>query len=64
MKVITSFTSHKTAEGERLSYTYSVIDEFGNLSKSNQRENCIVLDEILISKIKDINDFLLAREIV
>ena len=64
MKVITSFTSHKTAEGERISYTYSIIDESGNLVKSNTRESCILIDEVIISKIKDINDFLLAREIV
>ena len=64
MKVITSFTSHMTAEGERISYTYSIIDESGNLIKSNTRESCILVDEVIISQIKDINDFLLAREMV
>jgi len=64
MKVITSFTSHRTAEGERISYTYSIIDENGNLTKSNTRESCIIVDEVIISKIKDINDFLFAREVV
>ncbi|WP_143314985.1 peptide chain release factor 2 [Clostridium sp. HBUAS56017] len=61
-KVITSYTSHTTAEGERLSYTYSEIDEQGNLVKSNVRATCIVVDNEVLGKIKEINDFLLRRE--
>lgn len=58
IKRITSFTSHKTAEGDRLSYTYSEIDEKGALIKSNERETCIVLDEEILKKIEEINIFL------
>jgi len=61
-KVITSYTSHTTAEGQRLSYTYSEIDEQGNLIKSNVRATCIVVDTEMLVKVKEINDFLLERE--
>lgn len=62
IKRITSFTAHTTAEGERLSYTYSEISEDGTLVKSNERATCIVLDESIKQKIDEINKFLLDRE--
>lgn len=61
MKVITSFTSHKTAEGTRLSATYSEINEEGKIVKSNERFNLVVIDEELQQAIDDINSFLEAR---
>lgn len=61
-KVITSYTSHTTAEGQRLSYTYSEIDEQGNLVKSNARATCIVMDNEILTKLSDVNKFLLDRE--
>ena len=42
---ITSFTSHTTGEGTRLSATYSEITEDGQLAKSNERFNVIVVEE-------------------
>lgn len=62
IKRITSFTSHTTAEGERLSYTYSEIDENGTLVKSNERATCIVLVPTILESIDLINKFLLDRE--
>ena len=44
IKKITSFTSHKTGEGTRLSATYSEITNDGALIKSNERFNVIVVD--------------------
>lgn len=45
MKKITSITMHTTSEGQRLSYTYSVIDEnTGSVVSSNNRESLVVLD--------------------
>lgn len=55
---ITSFTAHLTAEGMRVTFTYSVIDENGNLIKSNQRATCIVLDTDILSAINTINEWL------
>lgn len=61
IKKITSFTHHTTAEGERVTYTYSMIDENGALIKSNQRATLIVTDAGIMQAIKTINDFLLPR---
>ena len=58
---ITSFTAHQTAEGMRLTFTYSVIGEDGNLIKSNQRATVIVLDEEINAAIGDINNWLLSK---
>lgn len=61
IKKITSFTSHKTAEGTRLSATYSEITEDGQLVKSNERFNVIVVDEYVQSCIDSLTDFLQKR---
>lgn len=58
---ITSFTAHQTAEGMRITFTYSVINEDGNLVKSNQRATVIVLDEDINAAIGNINDWLLRK---
>lgn len=58
---ITSFTAHQTAEGMRLTYTYSVIDENGNIVKSNQRATVIVLDNDINDAIVNINKWLLGK---
>lgn len=55
---ITSFTAHLTAEGMRVTFTFSVIDENGNLIKSNQRATCIVLDDNTLNAIETINTWL------
>lgn len=58
IKKITSFTHHKTAEGSRLSATYSEITETGTLVKSNERFNIIVVDEEIQTHIDAISVFL------
>lgn len=58
MKKITSFTAHVTAEGQRISYTYSEIDENGNLKSQNNRENFIEMDERLMGHIEAINTYI------
>lgn len=58
MKKITSFTHHVTAEGDRISFTYSEIDDSGKLISQNERENFIVMDEELKSHINAINDYI------
>ena len=58
IKKITSFTSHKTGEGTRLSATYSEITEGGQLVKSNERFNVIVVDEEMQAHIDFLTEFL------
>jgi len=58
MKKLTSFTAHVTAEGQRISYTYSEIDIAGNLKSQNNRENFIVMDAELMEHIAAINAYI------
>lgn len=58
MKKLTSFTSHVTAEGQRISFTYSEIDESGKLISQNERENFIVMDNELQAHIDAINEYI------
>lgn len=60
-KKITSFTAHQTAEGMRLTFTYSIIDESGNVVKSNARATTIVLNDKILGKIEELNSFLLNK---
>lgn len=61
IKKITSFTHHKTAEGSRISATYSEISEDGNLIKSNERFNIIVVDDEIQSYIDNITKMLTGK---
>ncbi len=58
---ITSFTIHQTAEGMRATFTYSVIDEDGNLIKSNVRATVILLDNMILSDVSEIQNYLLGK---
>ena len=58
---ITAFTAHQTAEGMRLTYTYSIINEDGQTVKSNVRAETIVLDDKILNDIAEINNFLLTK---
>ena len=58
MNKLTSFTSHTTAEGTRLSATYSEINEEGQIVKSNERFNIVVVNEEVQEAVDFINSFL------
>ena len=59
-KVVTSITLHITAEGQRVSYTFSEISESGNLVSSNNRASMVVLDneenQSVLSAIQTISE--------
>jgi len=61
LKKVTSFTHHTTAEGERVSYTYSTIGEDGSLINSNERATMLVLDKDILNHINEINKMLTER---
>lgn len=63
MKKVTSFTHHVTAEGDRISFTYSEIDETGKLVKQNERENFVVMDADLKEHIDAINDYISTKKL-
>ena len=55
---LTGIALMTTGEGDRIAYTYSVIDEEGNLISSNNKGNFIALDAELINHIQAIRDFI------
>lgn len=59
-KKITSFTHHITEEGDRLTFTFSLIDEKGIVKKSNERATCIVTPDKseILDAISVLNNFL------
>lgn len=63
MKRITSFVHHTTGEGGRISYTYSLIDEKGNITKENAKDTFVVVDNDVLNAINTINAYLVAREV-
>lgn len=61
MTIITGFTVHQTAEGKRVAFTVSEIDENGNLVQSNAKGTVICLDEHTCDCITDIENWLLNK---
>lgn len=57
MKKVTSMTVLTTAEGKRLSITFSEIDDKGNIIKENERVNKIVVDQSALSCITELESF-------
>lgn len=57
MIAITSMGILTTAEGKRLSITYSVIDDTGKIIKENQRINRVVIDENALGNIDALENF-------
>ncbi|NBH24650.1 peptide chain release factor 2 [Lachnospiraceae bacterium] len=62
MKRVTSMTVLTTAEGKRLSLTFSEIDENGNIVKENERVNKVVVNRNALACISELEEF--AQDIV
>lgn len=60
--IIKAFTVLKTAEGKRISYVYTEIDEDGNVIKENMNESFVVVNEELTNNVDSIFNFLLNRQ--
>ncbi len=58
MKLLTSFTKLTTGEGVRLSYTYSEINEKGEIISQNTRGNFIVLDADVLAHLAAIDTYI------
>lgn len=54
MKKVTSVTLHTTAEGKRMSITYSEIDENGKIIESNKRIDRVVVYDGTLENIATI----------
>lgn len=62
MKKVTSMTILTTAEGKRLSITFSQIDDKGNIVKENERVNKVVVNNNMLNNIAELEGF--AQDIV
>lgn len=61
MKKLTAIAVVTTAEGERVSYTFTELDADGNVTSQNNRASFVALDESLLTAISTIKDAVSAR---
>ena len=61
MKKLTSVAVVTTAEGERVSYTYTELDSDGNITSQNNRASFVSLYEDLLAAIKTLKEAVNAR---
>lgn len=61
MKKLSGVAIVTTAEGERVSYTYTELDSDGNITSQNNRASFVALDEGLLAAIKTLKDAVNAR---
>lgn len=54
MKVLTGFAVINSDIGKKIAYTYSIVDETGNVTKSNTKESFAVIDEEILNAITTI----------
>ncbi|WP_300802320.1 hypothetical protein [uncultured Acetatifactor sp.] len=59
MNMVTSMTFLTTAEGKRISITFSEVDDDGRLIRENERIPRIVVDKNALMHIAELEDFAL-----
>ena len=58
MNKVTNYNYQIVQEGARVSYSYSELNEDGDIISSNNRKSFIVTDEEILLKLKDIKIYL------
>ena len=58
MKTITNFSKINTIEGTRISYTYSEINEKGQLVSQNNKGSFVVVDKEILNHLTAIETFI------
>ena len=61
MKKLTSVAVVTTAEGERVSYSYTELDSGGNITSQNNRASFVALDDELLTAIATLKNAVNAR---
>ena len=61
MKILTGFAVVTDSIGKRIAYTYSEVDEVGNIIKSNTKESYVVLSEEELTLINSIEEKIKSR---
>ena len=60
-KRVTAYSIHTTGEGERAAFTYSIIDEDGNVIDQNKRMDLVLVDPDILDAAREIKDYLLSK---
>lgn len=58
IKRITAFSIHTTGEGERAAFTYSIIDENGDVVVQNKRAEVILVNDETLAAVDTLYRFL------
>lgn len=58
IKRITAYSIHTTGEGERAAFTYSIIDDDGNVVVQNKRAEVILIDQNALDAASTLYEFL------
>ena len=61
MKILTGFAVVTDSIGKRIAYTYSEVDEVGNILKSNTKESYVVLSEEELTLINSLEEKIKSR---
>ena len=61
MKKLSAVAIVTTAEGERVSYTYTELDSDGNITSQNNRASFVALDEEVLAAIAKLKNAVNAR---
>lgn len=61
MKILTGFAIINDRNGKRVTYTYDVVDDRGNVQDSNVKESYVVLDDSTSDAIKSLENIVVAR---
>lgn len=61
MKIITGFAIINSDIGKKIAYTFSEVDEDGNVTKSNIKESFAIIDEKVLNAITTIENKIRTR---
>ena len=61
MKILTGFAVVTDSVGKRIAYTYSEVDEVGNIIKSNTKDSYVVLSEEELTLINNLEEKIKSR---
>lgn len=61
MKKLTGFAVVNCEVGKKIAFTYTTIDDGGNITKSNIKESFVVVDETTLSAITTIENSINTR---
>lgn len=62
-KILTGFAVINRAEGKRVAYTHSIVDEEGNIKEDNVKKSFIALDPELLELIKQIDEYIIKNKL-